>query len=395
MDTFIILTVPMFMCIFWGITLFILGQWKHDWSKHLLALGMLFFLLIFIWYATFFNNEINILLLWENIYILSLLSIYPLLFLYLEFIVSKKRPELSSLIRFIPAIVLTLYSVILYLYMDAQDKEIYVQQIIYKNKVTNSWGIILYLQQTKRNVSVFILTVQLFCLTSYALWRIKRYKSTIIFLKEATTNNNVKSHYMFLSFIIGSAFFSLFADIVGIPFLNSYPIVMKTMVTISAGIIFTIGYWGYKFNIKEKSWKRNDYEYNSNQYFRTTEDKESEEKIQQELIILMENEKIFTQEGLKVNDVAKMLCSNRTYISNIINSRFNTSFTELINDYRVQYAKKILSQPENSEYSLSEIRKVSGFSSDSSFYRIFKQKEGITPLEFKKKIQKKVRIIVD
>ena len=131
MDTFIILTVPMFMCIFWGITLFILGQWKHDWSKHLLALGMLFFLLIFIWYATFFNNEINILLLWENIYILSLLSIYPLLFLYLEFIVSKKRPELSSLIRFIPAIVLTLYSVyFIYIWMHKTRKYMYNRSYI-------------------------------------------------------------------------------------------------------------------------------------------------------------------------------------------------------------------------------------------------------------------------
>lgn len=71
--------------------------------------------------------------------------------------------------------------------------------------------------------------------------------------------------------------------------------------------------------------------------------------------------------------------TNTTYLSNAINEVFHCNVKTLINWYRVQYAKTILSKK---MYSLKDIPFVCGFSSKSTFYAAFKKYEGITPYQY-------------
>lgn len=159
--------------------------------------------------------------------------------------------------------------------------------------------------------------------------------------------------------------------------------IMLIIVLFIIGLIFAICYLGYRNYVARDLMRDNASDSFDND---TAKDVKLEKQtIRHELLMLLEDESVFTRKGLKITDLADMLYSNRTYISNVINDEFNMSFTDLINEYRVDYTKKILSQPEKRGLTLSEVRIMSGFSSDSSFYRIFKQKEGITPLEYKKK----------
>jgi AraC-like DNA-binding protein len=97
---------------------------------------------------------------------------------------------------------------------------------------------------------------------------------------------------------------------------------------------------------------------------------------------LMENEQPFLNSNLKITDVAAMLHTNRTYVSNCINNQRNCTFMQFINTYRVAYAQKLMKETDKK---MPEIWLTSGFANETSFFRTFKTVTGMTPNEWKAK----------
>ena len=60
------------------------------------------------------------------------------------------------------------------------------------------------------------------------------------------------------------------------------------------------------------------------------------------LIGLMEEEHIYSQCGIGVDEVARRLGTNRSYLSAFINQRYGKTFSEYINDYRIDAAITLL-----------------------------------------------------
>ncbi len=103
------------------------------------------------------------------------------------------------------------------------------------------------------------------------------------------------------------------------------------------------------------------------------------EKIQK----LMDEQQLFLHQNLKIGDLAKELNSNRNYIYNAINVEMSMSFSEYINQKRIEYAIKLMeSEP---DLNLSDIAIKSGFASASAFYRNFKLYKGCSPSEYQHK----------
>ena len=103
--------------------------------------------------------------------------------------------------------------------------------------------------------------------------------------------------------------------------------------------------------------------------------------LMQRICQLMEQQQLFMNPNLKITDLATALGTNRSAISNCINSQRNCSFPQFINTYRVAYAQELLhSQP---DIKMAEVWVKAGFSSEASFYRIFKAITGTTPSAWK------------
>lgn len=99
---------------------------------------------------------------------------------------------------------------------------------------------------------------------------------------------------------------------------------------------------------------------------------------------LMEEQKLYLNSELKLNDVADALNTNRNVISSCINSQRGCSFSQFVSGYRIDYAKELMRrQP---DIKVSEVWMASGFSTETSFFRTFKTVTGMTPNEFKQKI---------
>ena len=107
----------------------------------------------------------------------------------------------------------------------------------------------------------------------------------------------------------------------------------------------------------------------------------ADDTLMQRISELMESQKLFLNPNLKLSDIASALGTNRNYISDCINSQRGCSFTQFVNTYRVEYAKKLLRSHPNMK--ISEVYTASGFSSENTFFRTFKAHTGQTPSEFK------------
>lgn len=99
---------------------------------------------------------------------------------------------------------------------------------------------------------------------------------------------------------------------------------------------------------------------------------------------LMDEKQIYRHKDLRITDLAMMLGTNRTYLSQTINKEYGLNFSDFINRYRVQYAKKILGQKSMKPYKtiIDEAMFSAGFSSESTFYRAFKSETGVSPKEW-------------
>ena len=103
--------------------------------------------------------------------------------------------------------------------------------------------------------------------------------------------------------------------------------------------------------------------------------------LMQRLCHLMDEQKPYLNSDLKLQDVADLLHSNRTYISDCIKTARGQSFTQFINAYRLAEAMKQLQQ--YPEKKISAIWSEAGFATESSFFRTFKAANGVTPNEWR------------
>lgn len=99
---------------------------------------------------------------------------------------------------------------------------------------------------------------------------------------------------------------------------------------------------------------------------------------------IMRDEAIYRDNLLTKEKVADMLGTNRTYLSQIINKQTSFTFTQYINEYRINEAVKLMSDPEN-RISMKTICPEVGFSSMTTFYKAFQITVGMTPSQYKKK----------
>lgn len=103
-----------------------------------------------------------------------------------------------------------------------------------------------------------------------------------------------------------------------------------------------------------------------------------------EISKLIIDEKRYLESNLSLAGVSKLVGKSTQKTSSAINQYSKRNFNDFINYYRIQDAKKMLSDSENNKYTISSIAFDMGFSSLSSFNSAFKKFTGTTPSSFRK-----------
>ncbi|MDI5886896.1 helix-turn-helix domain-containing protein [Flavobacterium yafengii] len=97
---------------------------------------------------------------------------------------------------------------------------------------------------------------------------------------------------------------------------------------------------------------------------------------------LIQTEKLYKNQELTLNDLAKKLETNAAVISKTINQGFQMNFNDCINNYRIEAVKNSFTNGEQKKSTLLGIAFDNGFNSKATFNRSFKKNTGKTPKEF-------------
>ncbi len=115
---------------------------------------------------------------------------------------------------------------------------------------------------------------------------------------------------------------------------------------------------------------------------------EKEEEQYKELFTEIKNtitkNELFLNSDLTIMEVALAVNQHPKLVSKTINTNTDVNFNSFINDFRVEYAKILLKNPQYQHIKIDEIGKIAGFRSKSVFYSNFKRVLKITPLQFQK-----------
>lgn len=111
---------------------------------------------------------------------------------------------------------------------------------------------------------------------------------------------------------------------------------------------------------------------------------DSKDLFVSKLMNYMEEEKPFIDYDISVGKLAKQLDVKPEYLSDILNSELKQNFFDFINTYRINEFKEKVKEPNNNNLTLIGIAYDCGFNSKATFNRVFKQKEKMTPSEYKK-----------
>ncbi|HOD16393.1 MAG TPA: helix-turn-helix domain-containing protein [Spirochaetota bacterium] len=97
---------------------------------------------------------------------------------------------------------------------------------------------------------------------------------------------------------------------------------------------------------------------------------------------IMEEERLYTDDQLTLRDLADELSITPHQLSQLLNERLDTNFSNFVNQFRIRDARDMLvNQPEKTVLAISlEV----GFNSKSAFYEAFSRFSGMSPQAFRK-----------
>ena len=124
----------------------------------------------------------------------------------------------------------------------------------------------------------------------------------------------------------------------------------------------------------------------------TTKPESSKEKVEEKITDAaiqkvqegMEIQKLFLKQNLNIEEFSKRIQLSVKEVSAVINKHYGTNFFEFMNSYRVEEAKRLLSDSHNADMTVMDVLLQAGFNSKSAFHRFFNRLVGMSPTEYRK-----------
>lgn len=107
------------------------------------------------------------------------------------------------------------------------------------------------------------------------------------------------------------------------------------------------------------------------------------------IVEYFERDKPFLDNNLTINDVVKVVFSNKVYISRAISQFTGRNFCQFVNYYRISYSKDCFR--ENPELKITEMAEMSGFNSVVTYNMAFRLFMNENPSDWCRKERQKIR----
>lgn len=107
-------------------------------------------------------------------------------------------------------------------------------------------------------------------------------------------------------------------------------------------------------------------------------------ELKAHLMHLFNQEKIYKENNINLEVLAKRMNTTRHNASQVINEHFNMGFHELINTYRINEAKRILQSDNNKNFNIIDIAYEIGYNNKVTFNKAFKRETQQTPSQYQR-----------
>ena len=114
-------------------------------------------------------------------------------------------------------------------------------------------------------------------------------------------------------------------------------------------------------------------------------------EIRNQIDFLFSQEEIFKQKGLTVADLADLIKVSPKELPSVFKHLFNSDFKTYVNEYRVNFAKKLIDEGYLGNFTLEALGEYSGFNSRITFFNSFKKHIGVSPSEYRKNSKAKIK----
>lgn len=382
----IITSTPIYVCGILSVLLCLSLYHRWDRPRFLLLIFMVTSTLLYIGHFIFFNRIIAAIPISDTIYCFCNPAVFPLFLIYIEELVIHKPKRRQQILYILPAAICCISAGLLYALMDETETAAFISHHLYGAEITSLTGYAWVQALVHLAVKiVFALEVPPVLIVGWQY--INTYNLEIENFYSNTENKTLQPIKLLLSILVVASFISAICNIIGRNyFYESTWLIAIPAFTFSV-LILLIGYFGLcqQFSIRNL---RNDERAAENMEAIACANHEVQQAAEMDYLAneirrLMDQEKMFLRPNLKLNDLAMILNTNRNYIYNAINKEIGISFSDYVNQRRIQHAVSLIDN--NPNMILSKVAQKSGFSSASSFYRNFKSIMKCSPSDYQRK----------
>lgn len=377
MITLLFSSLPMFACGFWavliGCTLYFDGRNR---GHLMLLLFMVTASLLYAGHCAFLNHFYSDMPVLDSLYSFANLAVYPLFYVY---IVSMTSPEFQlrhTWLYFIPSAVIGIMVSAIYIMMSPQELDSFVRIISYNEDFGSGTGLCKMMGYTRLAAKV-VFAIEVVAVLIAGSRKIIAYNKSIEDYYADTEGKKLTAFQWYMYLFTACSLASIIFNFIGRSRFDSSAWMMAIPSLLFSSLLFGLGFIGFRqsFTIDHFEQEESADEIIPESAPASKQEKPLIERIEE----VVTKRQLYLRHNLKISDVATELCTNRLYVSTAINEEMGISFSDYINRKRVNYAIHLMSV--NPQLTIYEIADLSGFSSDKSFYRNFKNITGKSPKE--------------
>jgi AraC-like DNA-binding protein len=374
---------PMYVTFFWALVL-LLSKREKNRARFFLGVFMSAAFLVYLSHAVFFKKEISTYQHIDSVYIFAMLSVYPLYYWYIKLLTIETEMRRYNLRMFLPAFILAFGSFVLYRLMTEDDRIIFIDRFFVHGDLKMPDSAVMQIQKWVILASRLVFAIQVLFFLVHGRKLVIRYNKRIAnFYSNLESKTIVWVKFLLYSFVATSAMSMIFNFIGRGVFIESTFLLLIPSFIFSL-LLFLIGLQGYMQNHTVIDLERDEGGSHQEEH-----KKYNSEQLRDKLVELFAFQHIYLQPELKITEVTKLLATNRSYVSSLINTEFSCSFSEFVNGYRIIEAKRFLNDRTKAHFSLNYISETVGFGSIGTFIRVFRESEGVTPGKYRDEVEKR------
>lgn len=360
------ISLPLITCALFS--MLILLEWYNRQlrEQHTLFAFMLTATLLYVGHYIYFHRAVDLLPLSDILYVSANLTVYPLYLIYIIRLTSKWKSVYWLML--LPGLLAIMATGTGYIFMTDEEDRMFVHNYLYHNSQTELTDMALF-QAYIRQFCKLVFAIEVIATVVIGSMMIRRYDRMVDEFYADTDDKSMRNIQSILYLVLTIAVLSFIVNIIGRARFTDHEIILTTTSLMFSALLFAIGYEGLHrhFSIIDM---RTNKEQVSNDDSAALKDAVNY-SMTERIIALVENDKIYLQPDLKLDDLAQMMHTNRTYIYQAVNQQMGISFNEFINRYRIAHAKRLMAS--DPTLSMNDVALLSGFASLSSFYRNMKK----------------------